>query len=238
MPAVKKLHPQKCSCRIPKKTFYIDDAQPYASPMLTILSFPGWGSAIVEACAELTGLSYQTEDVDPSVEGPAKDRLQKLNPLLQLPTVVLEDGSVLTESAAIAFYMADLAPGANIVPAPGDAARPAFLRWLVFFVAAVYPTFTYGDAPQRFVTSADARKELRASTDALRNKHFQLLESVVKGPFFLGDRLSVLDVYVWVMVHWRPGRAWFEQHTPKLAAIARSLDADPRLAKVKARNFP
>jgi GST-like protein len=43
---------------------------------------------------------------------------------------------------------------------------------------------------------------------------------------------------VWAMVRWRPGRAWFEENTPKLAAIARRLDGDARLDKVKARNFP
>jgi len=40
------------------------------------------------------------------------------------------------------------------------------------------------------------------------------------------------------MVRWRPGRKWFEENTPKLAAIAKALDEDPRLEEVKKRNVP
>ena len=58
------------------------------------------------------------------------------------------------------------------------------------------------------------------------------------GPWFLGETLTAIDLYVWAMVRWRPRRAWFEAEAPKLAAIASALDADPRMAGVKARNFP
>jgi len=34
---------------------------------------------------------------------------------------------------------------------------------------------------------------------------------------------------VGVMTHWRPRRAWFAEHCPKLHAIAMAVDADPRL---------
>jgi GST-like protein len=50
--------------------------------------------------------------------------------------------------------------------------------------------------------------------------------------------MTAIDLYVWAMVRWRPRRAWFEAEAPRLAAIAAALDADPRMAGVKARNFP
>jgi len=48
----------------------------------------------------------------------------------------------MTESAAMVLYAADLAPSAGLVPGAGEASRPAFLRWLIYLVASVYPTFT------------------------------------------------------------------------------------------------
>ena len=34
---------------------------------------------------------------------------------------------------------------------------------------------------------------------------------------------------VGVMTHWRPRRAWFAEHCPKLHAIAVAIDATPAL---------
>jgi len=209
-----------------------------AGSMFTVLSNPGCGSAIVEATLELCELPYQVEIVDPWTEGPSRERLRAQNPLLQVPTLLLPDGSVMTESAAMVLYAVERAPAAGLLPAPNDPARPAALRWLIFLVGAIYPTFTYGDDPSRYVSDPAARKELRTRTDEQRQGLWRVVEDACGAPWFLGSRLSALDIYVWVMVHWRPGRDWFEESCPKLAKIAVGIDLDARLAKVKARNFP
>jgi GST-like protein len=102
-------------------------------------------------------------------------------------------------------------------------------------VAAVYPTFTYGDEPGRWVATASG--ELRASTDEHRRTLWKQLEGAAGAPWFLGERSSVIDVYVSVMSRWRPGRAWFAEHCPRLHAIARATDARPELAAVWKANF-
>lgn len=199
-----------------------------------VLASKGNGSAIVEAALAIAGLAYDREeiDVDSTVQLAA---LRARNPLAQIPTVILPDGRTLTETAAIVLYISELVPTAELAPPVGDVLRPEFLRWLAFFVAALYPTFTYGDVPEKWTaTSAD---ELRASTDAHRVRLWRYLEAnVVRGPWFLGDRRSALDLYVAVMSWWRPRRAWFATECPKLAAIARGVDGDDRLAAVWAAN--
>jgi GST-like protein len=204
----------------------------------TLLGAVGCGSAIVEAMLALSGIPCHLEMIDQQHEGPTKERLRSLNPLLQVPTLLLPDGSVMTESAAMVLHAADLAPATGLVPAAGDALRPSFLRWLVYLVASLYPTFTYGDDPSRYVSSEEAKKELRDSTDEQRKGMWRQVEPAVVGPWFLGETLTAIDLYLWAMVRWRPRRAWFEAETPKIAAIAAALDKDPRMAGVKARNFP
>src|SRR5690242_12745459 len=207
--------------------------------MYTLIGNPGWGSAIAEALLELAGLPYQVEDLEAGKAPMESKRLTSLNPLAQVPTLLLPEGTVVTESAAIALHIADRAPGANLVPAPGEATRDAFLRWLVFIVANVYPMYTVGDDPSRFVSGEAAQKELRASTDAYREKSWRMVEaSIAPEPWFLGRRFSALDVYVKVMSHWRPRRDWFAANCPKLMSIALAVDKEPRLAKVWQRNFP
>jgi GST-like protein len=208
------------------------------APALTLLCAPGCGSAIVEAVLTLSEIPYLVEMVDPWTEGASQERLRAVNPLLQVPTLILPGGAVMTESAAMVLHAGDVAPGSGLVPLAGDAARPAFLRWLVYLVASIYPTFTYADDPSRYVSGEAAQKDLRASIFAQRERMWRQVEGAAVGPWFLGERLSAIDLYVWAMVRWRPRRAWFVAEAPRLAAIAAALDEDPRMADVKARNFP
>ena len=205
----------------------------------TLLAHPGTGSAIVEAALEFAGLPYAGEVVDPWTAGVSRDRLRALNPLLQVPTLLLPDGSVMTESAAMVLHVADRAPAAGLAPAAGDPARPAFLRWLIFLVGSLYPTFTFGDDPSRWVGDATARDQLRRSTDEYRQAMWrQLEEAVDPAPWCLGATFSALDLYVGVMTHWRPRRAWFAENCPRLHKIALAVDGKARLRPVWARNFP
>ena len=205
------------------------------APAWRVIGCRGCGSVIVEAALVLAGIAYDREEVDYNQPGPARDRLLALNPLCQVPTVVLPDGSVMTESAAIVLHLDEQAPAAGLLPAATDPLRREALRWLMFLIAAVYPTFTYGDDPEKWIGEAGPR--LRDATFAHREVLWQQLERVASGPWFLGARFSILDVYVSVMTRWRPRRAWFAEMCPKLTAVAVALDDDPRLRALWAANF-
>ena len=197
----------------------------------------GGGSMIVEAAFTRTGAPVEFIDLDWDDIGWSSKTLAPLNPLGQVPTVVMPDGKVMTESAAIILHLADRYPHAGLVPAVDDPLRPTFLRWLVFLVSAVYPTFTYGDAPKRWVGGDEAAgKLLRTGTDEHRNMLWQYVERHIDGPWFLGAESSALDLYMWPMTVWRPGRDWFKQHCPKLHAIGVAMDVDAVCHAVAVRN--
>jgi GST-like protein len=144
----------------------------------------------------------------------------------------------MTESAAITLHLADADKGFDLVPEPGDPLRQCFLRWLVFLVTNIYPTFTYGDVPGRFVPGADAAKGFRVNLDDYQKKLWSMVESEARAPWFLGERFSALDIYLCAMTRWRPNRPWFEQNAPKLAAAADRCSELPKLASVWRRNYP
>src|SRR5580692_7701286 len=161
----------------------------------------------------------------------ARERLSAVNPVAQVPTLVLPGGEVMTESAAITLHLADVAQSAALVPAPGEAERPKFLRWLVFLVTNIYPTFTYIDDPTRFAPAA-AADEFAANVARYRESLWAMVEDEAGEEWFLGRRFSALDIYLAVMTRWRPRRAWFAEHCPKLHAIALRAEARPELAQV------
>ncbi|HFF7049358.1 TPA: glutathione S-transferase N-terminal domain-containing protein, partial [Klebsiella pneumoniae] len=114
--------------------------------MITVYGVPGWGSTISELMLSLADIPYEVVDVEGFDQpGPARERLRQINPLCQVPTLRLADGSIMTETAAIALMILDQRP--DLAPAPGTPQRQQFQRLLVWLVANVYPTFTYADYP-------------------------------------------------------------------------------------------
>ena len=206
-----------------------------SAPLL--LGSRGCGSAIVECALALAALPYEYEEVDYSPGSPTRDRLLAVNPLGQVPALVLPDGRLLTESLAILHYLDDLAPQAGLVPPRGKATRETFHRWAVFLVAAVYPTFTYGDDPKKWVSDETGAKQLRESTDRHREALFRQMEAAASAPWFLGERMSAIDLYVLAMTRWRPGREWFEANAPTLVTIANRAGDLEALKPIVARNF-
>jgi len=202
-----------------------------------LLGCKGCGNAIVEAAFAMAGLPLDYEEVDYSDDSPTRPRLLAVNPLGQVPTLVLPDGTLMTESLAMLHYIDDAAPKAKLIPPKGDPLRAVFYRWAVFLIAAVYPTYTYGDDPKKWVPDEAASKLLRESTDKHRQALWLQLEAEAKGPWFLGERFSALDLYVAVMTRWRPGILWFVRNTPKCVDIAKRATALPAVAPVMARNF-
>ncbi len=200
---------------------------------------PGWGSAIVESQLAWYGLPFRLEDSgDLLASEEARVRMQPLNPLAQVPVLVLPGGEVMTESAAITLHLADLTGRDDLVPGPKAPQRATFLRWLVFVVANIYPTFTYGDIPERFVKTEGAGAGFRAELDSYAQRLWGTVEDAVGAPNFLGQRFSALDLYLAVMTRWRPGPKWFAEHVPKVVEAARRAAEHPAVAPVMARNFP
>ena len=78
------------------------------------------------------------------------------------------------------------------MPAPQAPERGKFLRWLVFIVANIYPTFTYADDPARFVSVSAARDPFRAATDAYAQRLWRQVDSQAGSPWFLGDVLALV----------------------------------------------
>lgn len=203
-----------------------------------LIGSAGCGSAIVEMALVLADVPHTLTDVPYLKPGAGRDRLLSLNPLGQVPTLITPDGEVMTESAAMILHLNDVAPQAGLAPAPDKPERVRFLNLLLRLVAAVYPTFTYGDDPVQWTGEGPAADMLRERVHTRRADLWLELERQTGAPHMLGRRFSALDLYVTVMTHWRPGPSWFETACPALAAVGRQAALEPNVARVLRRNFP
>ena len=196
----------------------------------------GCGSALVEALLELAGVAYE-RDVFAWEDGAAWERLRTINPKGQVPTLVLDDGTMLTESAALALWIAEGHPATGLLPtAPRE--RALAYTWTVHFATAIYEPIVIGDFPDRWVDGDAAHASLKThALERLKRAWAMVEERVAPSPFLLGEALSVIDVYAAMLTRWRPGRAWFESHCPRVMGAVRATEAHPVVASVWARNF-
>lgn len=193
----------------------------------------GWGLGIVEIMLSLSEIEYEFVDVTGfDKDGSPRTELLAVNPLAQVPTLVLKSGQVMTETAAIALMLIDRVP--DLAPPAGTERREEFYRLLIWLVANVYPTCTYGDYPDRWAPSA--QPELRSATDLYRQKLFLWLKTKVTAPFAMGEQVTAIDAYLSAMTSWRPGAAWFSEHCPKILECAHRLEALPLVTSVIQKN--
>jgi len=201
----------------------------------------GSGGVAVEAALTLMGQAYELVEAPTSEpEDPAGgDRVLAANPMRQVPALVLPSGEVLTESAAILIWLTEQHPEAGLAPAPGDRGRAAFLRWMAFVSAAIYSLYWVKDDPARLVPDPAAQPALVARALERISACWGVMEAqAAPGRYILGDRLTVLDLYVTMVSRFRPRRQRFYEVAPRLGEVVRRVDADPRLAEFWPKRFP
>ena len=199
----------------------------------------GAGSVPVEAALTLLGVTYQVVEAA-AWEGQAeRAKVAKVNPMLQIPALVLPSGEVMTESAAILMWLAEQHPQARLAPPVGDPLRGAYLRWMLFLPASIYSLYWIRDEPMRLAADEPAAEVIKARTAERIAECWRIMDSQISpGRYLLGDELGVLDLYVTVMSRWTPRRERFYREAPKMAEVVRRVDAEPRLQAFWAERFP
>jgi GST-like protein len=202
------------------------------------------GSAAVECALEIVNAPYRIVDAatwrkkdDPK----SFDKLNKANPLHQIPTLVCPDGSVLTESAAILIHLALAHPRARLLPADAGK-RAAALRALVFIVANCYAAIGVLDYPERWsgTRDKDINETLRKGTRKRLHKLWSLFaEQFDPGdaPFLFGTRLTAADLLAAVVSRWAGTRAHLAKKHPAMHALVERVEAHPKVAAVFSRHW-
>ncbi len=204
--------------------------------MMQLHGCKGCGSTVVEALLEMAGVPYERHVFDWD-DRDAWTRLAAIHPHRQVPALVLDDGTVMTESAGIALWIAHGFPQARLLPDDASA-RAALHRWIVSFATNVYVPVIVGDFPERWVDGDDARASLKAhALQRLQDAWLAFEAAIVPGPFLLGATMSALDPYVAMLARWRPGRAWLDAHCPKAMGAVAATEKLPVVAAVWQRNF-
>jgi len=205
--------------------------------MYKLYARAGSGSFIVEAIMAEAGVPLEIQDVERLPGRIPPDYLLKLNPLGQIPTLILPNGEVMTETAAITIYLCDLYPKADLAPAADSPQRAAYLRWLLYMATTIYMSDLRAIYCERYTDDPNGTEAVKSSALTTRNRQWDILEAEFGDkPYLMGDKFTVLDIYAVMLAGWNRDSREFLGKRPKLRALYERVRARPTLAPVFKRN--
>jgi glutathione S-transferase len=150
--------------------------------------------ALIEA-----GASVNPLEVDPHTKRllATGEDYRAINPLGYVPALRLDDGSVLTENAAILQFIADAHPAAGLAPPESDRPARARLRqWLSFIGTELHKALFLP------LLGRETPPEVKAWTFRKYSSRLAYLDDKLEGREFLLDRFSVADAYLVTVLNW------------------------------------
>jgi glutathione S-transferase len=195
--------------------------------MFTLYMRSGSGSAAVEAVLSECGAECSLVEVPRSGLG-FEDYLV-INPRGEVPSLRLPDNSLMTESAAIVIYIADLYPSANLAPALSSPLRATYLRWMLYFASSVYMADLRFFYAARYSVDSSAEAGIKAKAEVDLNRDFDIFANALgRGPYILGEVFSAVDLYAAMLMSWMPDiKALFARH-PNLETYYNLIAARPK----------
>jgi glutathione S-transferase len=203
--------------------------------MYKLFARSGAGSVIVEALLEEAGVDYQIVAVERGTGGP--EGFLRINPLGQVPALVLPDGTVMTESAAIAIHLADLHPQLRLAPPPDSPKRPVYLRWMVYLAANIYASDLRIYYSSRYSTDPSHCDAVKAAAEIQMAKEWDLYAAALgAGPYILGAEPTAVDIYAAMLATWNLDVPAFFRDHPNIKAMYDRIAERPAVARVWKRN--
>jgi len=185
---------------------------------------PGACSLSPHIVLQEAGLAYDKERVDLKTKKTASggDFLQ-VNPKGMVPTLVLDDGSALTEGPAIVQYLADKAPAAGLAPANGTIERTRLQEWLNYISTELHKGFSPLFNP---AMPEDGKKVVK---DNLVKRLDWLNGEMAKRDWIAGKTFSVADAYAFTILNWTKFVGLDLATWPNLAAFSKRVGARPKV---------
>lgn len=184
------------------------------SPSLILYHAPRTRAFTTLWLLEELGAPYRIEHMD--LKSGAHKRPEHLarNPMGKVPAIVDGDVSI-SETGAIAIYLADkYAPG-RLAPALDDPRRAAYLRWSIFPFAVGEPAM----AEKLFKWQVPASSVGWGSfDDALR----VMTAAVQPGPWLLGEQFTSADVVMAALARYGQMFGAFPKEGPLLEYVSRA----------------
>ena len=205
--------------------------------MYKLYGTTGTGTCAVKAALTEAGAPFEEVEVTTREKQHLTEEYRQINPRQQVPSLMLPDGSIMTEGSVMLLHIADAHPELGLAPAPGTPERAQHDRWLIFFAVNVYEGMLRNLMGERYTTDTNGKQGVEEAARAYVDRHFSIFEETLgDGPYVFGDNFSTLDIYMWMIAQWMDA-AWLEANCPKIVRLANTVKVRPKIVPIHEENF-
>jgi len=178
------------------------------------------------------GIAAETEKVDLGSKKTASGAdFLKINPKGYVPTLQLDDGTLLTEGPAIVQYLADQRPAAKLAPENGSLPRYQLQELLNFISTEIHKSYSPLFKP-------NSTPEMKQAFIELLQRRYDVVEqTLAKHQYIAGDQFTVADAYLFTVTNWsrvvkvdlfsnRPNLAAYMQRVAERPAVQSAMRAE------------
>jgi len=151
--------------------------------------------------ARLAGVDMACEQVDLGTHktSHSDSDFYKINPKGNVPTIVLKDGTVLNENAATLQFIADQDKDAMIIPAFDTTERYQVINALSYIGTELHTTVGPLFNPTLDSAVHESSRHRIVQKWTFLNDHM-----LHKHDYLVGNKMSVADIYLYIVLSWSP----------------------------------
>jgi len=163
---------------------------------------PGACSIGIHVLLEEIGKPYESEAVNLREGAQYKPEYTAVNPKSKVPTLVRDDGSVLTEYPAIAYWLARTNPFANLLPDNIDQQARA-LELTDYAVATIHMQgFGRQFRPSAFTPNPADEDAVKTAGKTAAEKGFSLVDKALDSKEYAVGSFSIADSAIFYVEFW------------------------------------
>jgi glutathione S-transferase len=167
---------------------------------------PGACSIGIHVLLEEIGKPYDLQKIDGANREQYGPEFVKVNPKSKVPTLLKDDGSVVTEFPAIATWLARKNPDKNLLPSDADAEARA-LEAMDYVVSTMHMQgFSRMFRPGNFAPTESDHDKVKAQGKGIMEKGLELMDKALEGKEYVAGKFSIADAALFYVTFWAAGR--------------------------------
>ncbi|WP_299694371.1 glutathione S-transferase family protein [uncultured Tateyamaria sp.] len=202
---------------------------------MKLFAAPGTISVAVAIALEEAGVDYDLHMVDFASGAQQSDDYRAINPKGRVPALILDDGTVLTETGAILDFVAAHDP--RLMPA--DPVHAAQARSVMYYLAStMHVNHAHKMRGHRWADQQASRDDMAAKVPQTMTESATFVEeNCIAAPFVLGAHLSIADCYLYVVCTWLPGDGVDLAPFPRIRGFMDTMSARHSIDVMRAKGL-
>ena len=200
--------------------------------MLSLYYAPGTCALATFLALEYAKAGYKTVRLDFKNGEQRTPEYLQINPKGRVPALVTDKG-ILTETPALLQYVAQMHPAAGLLPLDDPFLLAKANEFNAYLCATVHVAHAHRVRGNRWADDPAAQEAMKAKVAQNMGDCFTLIEEhFFAGPWVLGERISVCDMYLFTISRWLEGDGVDPSRFPKVLEHRNRMAAQEAVKKV------